>query len=235
MHYSEDRSRWDDESIGVLREDYLARKSISEIIVSLKEKCGIVATGPAVHNALARHCAEERSARRQELQEKLDANRTRARELIASGLSVYEAASIMGVKIDNVYDWVPSEARPKSPTFEFNEWLKQFQPIPVQEDPIVDCGKLIYELELEDCRWPIGKDADGAFRFCGCGFHRSALAGKSRPYCTTHAELDRKKIDAIGKRPDSAFRVRKNTMPAVLSLMGRSVDLAEPEELKMAA
>jgi hypothetical protein len=42
--------------------------------------------------------------------------------------------------------------------------------------------------DSNDCRWRIGMDADGTWRFCGCPRHRTA-AGMFLKYCARHSDM----------------------------------------------
>lgn len=235
MQVTTDRPIWNAESISALREGYVADKTGQEIADIMRERFGFIISPKTVYNALDRFCQEERAANAKKTKERAEAAKARASRLIADGKTVAQAAEIMGVSVFSIYEWVPSEARPRTPMTEFNEWLTRFEPIPVPEDPIVDNGKLIFDLEAEDCRWPIGKDADGAFRFCGCQYHRRPAASKERPYCSAHAELDRKIVVEVGIHP--TLQTRKNRMAAVSALMDDPISLVEmpPAEMKLAA
>lgn len=190
MRLIQDRPMWTDEAVSCLRDSYLAGKTGQEISEILQERFGFLIAPKTVYNALDRFCKSERTAHAQEEKERTEALRASARSLSAAGNSISEISKIMGVPIFTLYYWLPAEERPQTPLTEFNVWLSRFVPVYIPEDPIVDTGKLIYELATEDCRWPIGKDADGAFRFCGCQFHRESVASKQRPYCEAHAAGD---------------------------------------------
>lgn len=193
MPRESDNIDWTPEAIEHIRAGYVARHSRAEIKNGLQEKFGIEPSPRSIESALARYCAEERRAVMQATREELNANRARASELISSGRSVKETAAILQVPEYLVYDWVPSSVRrsdPKNVMALFNAYLGNFQPSAVPEDPIVDSGALVQNLGPEDCRWPIGKDADGKFRFCGCRFHRPAGIKRGRPYCASHTAID---------------------------------------------
>lgn len=244
MHYSKGRAIWDEESIGVLRESYLAKKTAQEIADILRDRFDFDISPKAVYNALGRFCEGERTASDKSAKEKAEANRRRAGELIAAGKTVAETADIMGVSIFSIYEWVPSSFRPKTPLSEFNEWLSRFEPLPVQEDPIVDGGKLIFDLSGEDCRWPIGKDADGAFRFCGCQYHRES-GSKARPYCEAHAKLDHREApqEATERQVHNGLRVTSKSLArkwTIFAFADRTAGIEDdvgnrPVEQKMAA
>lgn len=64
--------------------------------------------------------------------------------------------------------------------------LLAHQPEPLPPEPIVDTGKTILELEHADCRWIIGKDIDGEWRYCGCERGKDHHP-QVRFYCREHA------------------------------------------------
>lgn len=206
MRYDSETIRWGEQEIEFVRAHFSARVPRPQIIALLRDQFGINSTPRALDGLITRHCAEERKVRAQQVKEKLAANQARARELIASGSTPLEAAKIMGVSNRCIYDWVPQRERASLGVWigpSLKCWLDRFAPVPVPPDPIIAHGKLITDLESDNCRWPIGKDVDGLFRFCGCHFHRIANRHQERPYCDHHAKDDVRpvKTNPLGRLP----------------------------------
>lgn len=195
LEQDNERFDWTDDAITILKAGIEARRPRSEIAAELQEKFGIRPTDFALASAVHRYCLEERRIAAEESKRAFENNKARANQLMATGqYTVTQIADIMGVPIHNIYFWIPSAKRPQS-RFGFASYLAQFHPVEVPEDPIVDHGKVLMDLQAEDCRWPIGKDADGAFRFCGCQFHRDQnRPAKTRPYCDAHTVMDRRPV-----------------------------------------
>lgn len=65
-----------------------------------------------------------------------------------------------------------------------NAVIRDAEPPP--PEPIVGHGKTLEQLAAPDCRWIIGKDIDGDWRYCACeraaGLHRQV-----KMYCRAHA------------------------------------------------
>lgn len=210
---------WTDDAIAVLKAGIEARRPRSEVATELQEKFGIRPTDFALASAVHRYCPEERRIVAEDSKRELENNRSRANELMATGQhTVSQIAEIMGVPIHNVYFWIPSAKRPKAIRSGFASYLAQFHPVEVPEDPIVDHGKVLMDLQPEDCRWPVGKDADGAFRFCGCQFHRDQKRpANTRPYCDAHTVMDRRQERDISERGRQILSAaaRKREMPQI--------------------
>lgn len=193
MDRETDKPRWDEKAIGILRAALAERELPEQTISKLRDECGFEPGKKALEVAFTRYCKDERKVIADEAQKTLDENRTRARSLIASGHTPAEAAEIMGVHFLRIYAWVPAASRSPNPVSAgalLELWLSKFEPTSVPDDEVISTGHLIENLGAEDCRWPIGKDADGKFRFCGCHFHRVSPATKRRPYCEAHARMD---------------------------------------------
>jgi len=56
----------------------------------------------------------------------------------------------------------------------------------IPPEPIVDTGKVLLDLEIADCRWIIGKDTDGEYRYCGCERGKDQHKQVAM-YCREHA------------------------------------------------
>lgn len=172
---------WSPEHIEFVRQCYVAERSFAEIIDGLQENFGLTVGQRQVETIIRRHCKAEVEARREKEERTREALAEEARKLIAQGKTPSEVAKQIGVEVKRVRRWIGSWRRVR-PTFGFKKWLEKQRRESVPEDPIIDHGFLITELRHGDCRWPIGKDTDGLFRFCGC--QRSSITSQ---YCTTHA------------------------------------------------
>lgn len=216
MYGEESIIRWDRDVIEFVRSSFAAKVPRSGIKDALREKFGIDASMRAVDGAISRYCGDVRGSLADEVSAEREALKARVLELIETGLTPSEAADAMGLRRSRVYKWF--RGRGSGPaTLRLRYWLERFETFPVPDDPIVDGGKLIVDLGSDDCRWPIGKDADGQFRFCGCPFHRQQ-GTKSRPYCEAHAELDVKPPPAQSVTGGSRARWIKSAVPTVTAL-----------------
>lgn len=84
--------------------------------------------------------------------------------------------------------------------------IRRELPTPLPDEPVTEDGVSFDDLAEHSCRWPIGKDQDNKWRFCGCErkVSRAAIACQSvmpttaryvSSYCDTHAEKAAPKVD----------------------------------------
>lgn len=165
---------------------YIAGQSTAEMLDGLQKAHGITLKEKALESIIHRYCREEIEARKAVINETRKL-RSKVRELAAQGHADAEIADKCEISSDQVQGMI--ERKGGRATFDFGKWLARQEYSEVPEDPIVDGGLLITELGTSECRWPIGKDTDGLFRFCGCQFDRSARNRVLGPYCDAHAPL----------------------------------------------
>lgn len=188
MHAERKNIDWQPEHIEFIRQSYIAGKSAFETIEDLRKIHGIIGTEKSIQSVLYRYCRKEVAENQKHTKGTRHSLRFEARKLAATGLAPSVIARTLRVTIDCVYSWVDRESRPlRKQSFDIRRWLSRQDHDEIPDDPLVNGGRLITELKHDQCRWPIGKDIDGLFRFCGCHFSHSAIAARASPYCDEHA------------------------------------------------
>jgi hypothetical protein len=66
-------------------------------------------------------------------------------------------------------------------------WIEKHPVDPSLEGEITSAGKLFLELDDDECRYSIGKDAGGGYRFCGC--KQGEIKGTRAAYCACHGAM----------------------------------------------
>lgn len=211
---------WKPENIEFIRGRYVAGQNSTEISDALWQAFGLQCSAKSLQSIIYRYCRDEVDAKHKGVAEARNDLQTKARELAAEGMASADIAKALNVTIDRIYGWVDKEhkrpwsRRTRSPSFDFGKWLARQERSAIPEDPIVEGGRLITELASDECRWPIGKDGDGLFRFCGCRFEYAARTVRLSPYCDAHVMVSIKpRLPAIEtvlaepKRPHPRMKV----------------------------
>lgn len=192
----EQRIEWKNEPkyLEYIRQLYTASRSNKQIRDGLEETFGVILKEKALESVIARYLREEIAARNRAKGNERKYLQDEIRKLARTGISTTAIATTAGASVDVVRKVIPPWERPSQPASFMRFLNKQvFDPIP--DDPIIDGGRLITELLANECRWPIGKDADGLFRFCGCHFVRTSNSARPGPYCDVHLVLSIKDTD----------------------------------------
>lgn len=81
--------------------------------------------------------------------------------------------------------------------------IRRELPTPLPDEPVTQDGVSFADMGEHACRWPIGKDEDGHWRFCGCERKSSlecvsvvpVMPRHASSYCEEHAERAAPKRD----------------------------------------
>jgi GcrA cell cycle regulator len=89
------------------------------------------------------------------------------------------------------------------------------------------CGKSLFELTNDSCRWPFGRPGTESFYFCGVA---SADLEGGRPYCEAHARRAylpaRKTADKADHPPGMKSALTPRSSPTVQAIVQRSMRVA---------